>query len=314
MDRKIVLNRLIVQLLAAAGVFATAVVQAHGEHVAMAPPSWQELANASYPGVLEEPVRLSDGEWAGEPFDEGAASAPRVGLVEDFLLSGDLDGDGNEESVVLLWSSSGGSGTFDYIAVMGRADDGSVQHRATAPLGDRVRLRSARIVDGRTILEVVQAGPGDAACCPGQKLRRTFVLEEGQLKEVSSEDLGRLSISDLEGHWRLTHFSLDEKVGEDIEITLHAEAGQISGRAACNRYGGSLREGESPGAIAGIGPLAVTRMMCPPPQMEAEQRFLAALEQLTAFSFIAGRLVLSWQGDEEGGALFFSRYDPPGSE
>jgi hypothetical protein len=115
-----------------------------------------------------------------------------VGLVTDLLLSGDVDGDGSQEAVVLLWTQSGGSGTFDYIAVMGRADDGSVINTATAELGDRVKVQSAEIAGGKIIFDVIQAGPGDAMCCPGQKMRRTFALKGGELLEVSTEDMGRI--------------------------------------------------------------------------------------------------------------------------
>ncbi len=71
-----------------------------------AAPSWQEAANAAYAGVFDEAVMLRDGTWEGEPYAEGGASAPRAGLADGFLLSGDLDGDAAEESVVLLWSST----------------------------------------------------------------------------------------------------------------------------------------------------------------------------------------------------------------
>ncbi len=74
-------------------------------------PTLDELSSATYEGLFDYPVTLTDGRYEGEPFVEGGASAPAAGLVEDFLLTCDLDGDGREEAVVLLWESSGGSGT-----------------------------------------------------------------------------------------------------------------------------------------------------------------------------------------------------------
>lgn len=163
------------------------------------PPSLQELANAEYSGIEESAVRLVDGQWQGQPYAEGGASRPSVGLAKGFGLYGDVDGDGEAEAIVLLWTSSGGSGTFDYIAVVDRGADGKAVNTGTAPLGDRVKVQSAEVVDGQLVFEVVQAGPNDAMCCPGQRVRRTFALKDSGLTEISSEDLGRVSPTGPEG-------------------------------------------------------------------------------------------------------------------
>jgi len=272
-------------------------------------PSWQEAANAVYHGVFDEPVALTEGQWQGEPFAPGGASAQRAGLVDDFLLSGDLDGDGVEEAVVLLWSSSGGSGTFDYVAVLGRDASGAAINLATAPLGDRVQVRTAAIEDRRAEFGVVQAGPEDAACCPGQKLQRSFVLGGEILKELPAKNQGRVSLEDLAGEWSLLRFDSAVTPPEDVILTLQFDVDRIVGQAACNRYTGGVREGDSPGSVALSGPLAVTRMMCEPPLMDWEQRYLAALESLTGYSFVAGKLRLSWHGDSGMGSLLFERVD-----
>jgi heat shock protein HslJ len=268
-------------------------------------PAWQEAANAAYTGVFDEAVLLRDGLWEGEPYAEGGASAPRAGLVDGFLLAGDLDGDAADESVVLLWSSTGGSGTFDYLAVLDRDDSGAVLNRATVPLGDRVKIRSAALEDGRVKVETVQAGPEDAACCPGQKMRRTFSLEGNTMTETSTEDLGRMTLADLDGEWKLVQFGPGETVPEDVQITAQFADGAISGRAACNRYTGSVTAGDMPGDLSLSSPMAMTRMMCQPPLMEWEQRYTRALEGLARYSFAAGKLVLSWRDESGGGSLIF---------
>jgi len=270
-------------------------------------PSWQEAANATYRGVFDEAIVLKDGQWQGAPYVEGGASAPRAGLAGDFLLHGDVDGDGAEEAVVLLWSSSGGSGTFDYVAVLDRDVNGAVSPVAIIPLGDRVKVRSAAIEDGRIAFDVVQAGPGDAACCPGQKMRRTFVLEGETMTETTTDDQGRMTLADLAGEWRLLQFGAEEAVPPEVQITVQFENGTIAGSAACNRYTGSVQEGDMPGQITLSGPLALTRKMCPPPLMDWEQRYMAALEGLEQYSFLAGKLVLSWRQEDAAGSLIFVR-------
>ena len=83
-------------------------------------PTPSELAHATYSGVMNEPVTLISGRWEGEPYVDGGASRPAVGLVEHFILPGDLNGDGLDEAVTLLWESSGGSGNRLYLAVVAR--------------------------------------------------------------------------------------------------------------------------------------------------------------------------------------------------
>jgi hypothetical protein len=107
----------------------------------MPPPSWQEAANASYAGALGAPVTLVDGLWHGAPYAEGGASAPRAGLTRDFLLSGDLDGDGAEETAVLIWTSTGGK-NLTTCSCWTAARTVAVRRRRA--LSDRASTRAAR--------------------------------------------------------------------------------------------------------------------------------------------------------------------------
>ena len=66
-------------------------------------------------------------EWEGPPLIEGGASVPALWLSEGFHLTGDLDQDGADETVVYLTYSSGGTGNFGYLAVMDREDGDIVQ-------------------------------------------------------------------------------------------------------------------------------------------------------------------------------------------
>lgn len=268
-------------------------------------PTIQELANATYTGVGEGPVQLVDGQWEGEPFVEGGASRPTVGLVDDLLLTGDLDGDGSEEAVVLLWTSSGGSGTFDYLAAMGRGGD-QIVNLGTAEVGDRVKIREARLSEGHVVLDVVQAGPEDAACCPTQKARRTWTLQAGGLVELEPEITGTLSLADLRGpEWVLTHFAWDDPAPEEPEVTLVFEEDRIAGKSGCNNYFGAMEEGgDLPGSLE-INGVGATRMMCPEEIMAVEDRFQRQLTGVTQYSFAIGKLALTWQDDGTAGVMLF---------
>jgi len=266
-------------------------------------PSWEEAANATYAGIEASPVALSGGLHEGEPFAPGGASRPRVELVPGFWLSGDLDGDGAPEAIVLLDASSGGSGTDLYLAALSR-DGGRVVERGAALVGNRAQVRGARVEGSRVVLDVVQAGPSDAMCCPGEKATRAFVLEGEGLVEVESRATGRLSPGDLAGvEWLLVERNM-QPVAAEPEQTLVVEGSRVSGQGGCNHYFGELRAGAGPGELA-IGPIGATRMACEESVMEAEARYLAALEHAAKFGFVAGRLALTSRTDDPLETLVF---------
>jgi heat shock protein HslJ len=268
-------------------------------------PTAVELANATYTGIGEGPVTLMDGRWEGEPFVEGGASRPSVGLVEDFYLFGDLDGDGPDEAVVTLWQSSGGSGTFNYVAVVGRKN-GEIINLGTAAMGDRVKVRSGRIDGDVIIIDVLQQGEGDAACCPTQLATRTWTLANDQLKEGEAKITGKLSLATLAGtEWVLTHLNRNEPIQEEAEVTLAFADNKVSGKSACNRYSAGVEQGEAPGDLK-IGLAMGTRMACPGELMDLEHEYLDALSRVTGFSFLAGKLVLNWEKDGTWSVMMFT--------
>ena len=272
-------------------------------------PSLQELKNATYSGVAEagSSFTLAGGRWEGQPFAPGAASRPSVTLARDFRLLGDLDGDGADEAVVLLAGSAGGTGEMSYLAVVGRRG-GKVANLTTAPIGDRVQVRDARI-DGRDIvLEVVQAGQDDAACCPADLVTRIWGFEAGALKEGAPTKTGRLSVDALAGtQWVLKAWAWDEAAPASPEVTLKLDGSRVAGSAGCNNYFAPVTPGDAPGDIA-VGPAVATRMMCPEPDMTVETRLLGQLSGVRQVSFVAGQLALSYtREDGTLGVMLFGR-------
>ena len=269
-------------------------------------PTAAELANATYTGIEERPVTLVEGRWEGEPYEEGGASRPSAELVEDFALAGDLNDDGSKEAVVLVWQNSGGSGTFSYLAVVGR-NDGGVKNLGTAEIGDRVKLRRGRIENDTIILDVLQHNEGDAACCPTQLATRTWSMIDGQLVEGELKITGTLSLDTLVGtKWILTHLTRNDPLNEGAEVTLVFGEGQISGKSACNRYSAGVEQGEAPADLK-IGSATGTRMACPGELMDLEHKYLDALTHVTGFSFLAGKLELTWENDGNCSTMLFTR-------
>jgi heat shock protein HslJ len=82
----------------------------------------------------------------------------------------------------------------------------------------------------------------------------------------------------IEGGWRAIRIGA-EALPEAVTVTMVFERdGTVSGQSGCNRYSGEY-------TLSGEGlsfeQMALTRMACPPPQMETEQRVLDLLKTVT---------------------------------
>ncbi len=102
--------------------------------------------------------------------------------------------------------------------------------------------------------------------------------------------------------WGATRFGAEEAT-DDAWIGFKSD-GSVLGSSGCNRFTGAFQEGV--GTLT-IGPLAVSRRACPPPQMALESKMLGALE--AARRKVAAHLVLALL-DEDGAVLAqFARRD-----
>ncbi len=281
-------------------------------------PSLDELKNATYRGFgaiadsagdfedAPDSVTLVDGRWEGEPYDEDGASRPSVTFTRDFRLTGDLDGDGMDDAVVLLARSSGGSGEDEYLAVVMRVP-GAVRNVATTLLGDRVQVRSARIEGSRIVLDLVQAGDDDAMCCPGDLVTRQWTLTSGGLSEIASgERPARLSIATLVGReWVLRWWGWNEPAADSTGVIFTVgEDGRMNGTGGCNRFFAVLTEGDSPGDLT-IDSGNKTQLACPDPAAATESRFFGQLNAVTRFGFVATQLALTYERDGAVDVMLF---------
>lgn len=269
---------------------------------------WMDLIDeATVSGVDPSgPIKLADGVYEGPPYVAGGASRPRTVLIRQTMRRGDLDAKAGDEVAVLLSSSSGGSGEFIYLAVFAY-DEGAARNIGTAAVGDRVDLIRMNLTDRNIVLDVVEAGPTDAMCCPTQLTRKEYRLELGRLEHVSDEPMGKLSLSILEGpEWSLVEMDR-QRLPEGVKpATLKVADGRAAGFSGCNNYTGSIEE-TSPGNIR-LGQQAVTMKACLEPHASYEREYLRRLSRASSYSFVAGRLALSWEDGEGGqGVLLFER-------
>ena len=137
-----------------------------------------DASNATFT-IERDTVALMNGraERDGAP---GSATKVTTTLA-DPRVSGDVDGDGRPDTVVVLIYQPGGSGTFFYVAALLNAP-GGVTTTPAVLLGDRIKVTAVKL-DGRTIVvEVLDRTAGQPLSeSPSVASTKRFVVERGAL-------------------------------------------------------------------------------------------------------------------------------------
>jgi heat shock protein HslJ len=82
---------------------------------------------------------------------------------------------------------------------------------------------------------------------------------------------------------------IEELVADRAPATVRFDEGRVSGRTGCNQYSGYL---QAAGGALRVSEVRSTRMACPPPVMQQETRFLAALGAVRTARHEGDRLML----------------------
>jgi heat shock protein HslJ len=293
--------------------FVTEAYPSEPTKAAMQAPTLKEIKNASYSGIegLKGSVKLVDGRWKGRPYKKGSASRPVVSLIGDFRITGDLDGDGTDDAVVLLNYAPGGTGQLLHLALMARKK-GKIQNLATALIGDRVQIRGVRIEQKRIFVDVIQAGPKDAMCCPGEVTTREWTLEPGgKLNRYTvTAKPARLTLETIGNtEWILRSWDSKQPAPTRPAVTLIFKDGRFTGSSGCNNYFAPVKEGKIPGDVE-VGAAGTTRKSCPANEMSVERRFLEQLVRVRKFGFLVTQLALSWEKDGVWKTMLFDKRQP----
>lgn len=107
--------------------------------------------------------------------------------------------------------------------------------------------------------------------------------------------LDRSSWPRPDGSWQL---SAGVSLVDGYPITMSIDGTEVTGRAACNAYGGTVTVN---GSSISVGELGQTAMGCETEVMAAETAFLTVLGLVTHFEYAEGGLVLS---SPEGDLVF----------
>ena len=196
--------------------------------------TWDQLENAAYPVEFAEPdgiAQLEGGEFRQQAAPGSATeTVVRLAQIRSF---GRIDNGSSIDAAPILIVNPGGSGTFIYL-VAALNVDGHPEMAATTLLGDRVAVRSVRIVDSQIVVGMRVRGPDDPFAYLTTEVTRTYVLEGDELV-LLSEEASSVSLPSP-GDYGFTP--------ERIEVT-GGERETVMGRLAPGELGDFVLEGEA---------------------------------------------------------------------
>ena len=272
------------------------------------PPTLDELKNAIFTEIDTSPIKLVNGVFEGPPYVPGGACRQRIELLDGEPVTGDLNGDGVDETLVFLREDDGGTATYLYMAIMGRTQ-GKIVTIATVRLGDRLGIRSILIDKGEVSLGLLQFGVKDSACCPSELVTRVWSLDRtGLVEHVVKKKPGTLALTTQSGvEWIFRGFDPKQTTPKLTEITLVFEKDRIRGSAGCNRYLGYAATTKVPGEMT-LKASKTSNSECGVKVMSDEDRYLEALRRVARYGYYLGDLTLSWR--KEDGSLGVMRFAP----
>ena len=169
---------LLVGALALAGSFGASCAQTSGAAsggTVVAP----DASNATFK-IEKDSITLVKGR-SERPSAPGSATAA-VTTLGDQTTSGDVDGDGRADTIVILVNQPGGSGTFYYVSALLNTASG-VAATPAVMLGDRVKVDRVRL-DGNTIVvDLLDRAPGQPmSTSPAVAVTKRFTVDAATLK------------------------------------------------------------------------------------------------------------------------------------
>jgi len=298
MDRNVIDDSATKCLVAATFVLITIVVPC-GNMMAWADDELREaLSNMTYPS---EWTRSGQALLVGGVYEEPAAPGSASNIVirlTDSLAVGRI-GDQTMAALVIV-TDPGGSGVFfDLHLVRQRENRWIIVDRAR--LGDRIRVNKLEVERGLVGLDLTVHGPRDGACCPTERDRVSYALQDERLVKVNVPE--QTITSPIEGPvWAWQHTDRIDGTrttpAESVYTLRLGPNGQLNVRADCNRAGGNYRVD---GVRLTLSVTHSTMAACPPESLD--RQFLADLASVSAWRLEDSRLYVDLTG---GGTMVFA--------
>ncbi len=114
--------------------------------------------------------------------DAAPGSASKiVTMLGEQRATGDVDGDGRADTVVILVHQPGGSGTFFYLAALLNLSGGASATGAVL-LGDRIRVSFVRIDGAIIVVDMLERAAGQPlSASPTVAVTKRFAVDRGAL-------------------------------------------------------------------------------------------------------------------------------------
>ena len=138
------------------------------------PPTLNDAAGATYWGGQARQVTLKNGEYRGP-------QGQQVKLLKQFYRTGDLEGDGAVDTVVVLSVTDAGDESGQYLAVLRHLETETISLGAER-LG-QVEVRDVRVEGKRIIVDLLRHTTPGAAPEP---TRVAYTLGRGELVKVEA--------------------------------------------------------------------------------------------------------------------------------
>jgi len=125
-------------------------------------------------------VTLKDGRNEKEAAPGSASKI--VTALTDKRATGDVDGDGRPDTIVVLTQQPGGSGTFYYVAVVLNGASG-VTTTPAMPLGDRIAVNGVRLDTATIVVDLLDRASGQPfTASPSVSVTKKFAVTQGSLQ------------------------------------------------------------------------------------------------------------------------------------
>jgi len=258
------------------------------------------------------PIALVDGA-AETPAAAGSSSRVITRIWDEPVLA-DLNGDGVDDAVLILTHSTGGSGTFYYVAAAIASVDG-YSGTAGLLLGDRIEPIAIEARDGKVSVRFMVRGIGASLADPPTIMRtRDFMYDggphdagddggddgNGRLVEVAHDfegeaDPDSMTLGMHTWTWVETAYN-DDMIVKPIQteaFTLTFADGRVQGATDCNHFSGAYTVDDR--KIQFDDKMAMTKMYCEGSQ---EAEFVKMLLEVRSYFFTSkGQLILEIKFD-----------------
>jgi hypothetical protein len=129
-------------------------------------------------------VALRDGKH--DELAAPASASHRTTEIWGAPVAADLDGDGDQDAIVIIATEQGGSGTFYFVAVA-ELDGDAYTGSAGVLLGDRIATQRVTFADGVVTVDYAERRPGEPMSTPPSvTASKRFVYRNGVLQPLEA--------------------------------------------------------------------------------------------------------------------------------